>query len=48
MLFPVVRERQICPRGQQNGLPTPGGGMLRPGLFSATWPGGQQSAGCLL
>jgi hypothetical protein len=34
--------------GQQNGLMSERGGILNPGLFSATWPGGQQSFGSLL
>jgi hypothetical protein len=38
---------QIWLRGQQNGL-TPGGGVRKPGLLSATCPAGQQSFGLLL
>lgn len=38
---------QIWLGGQQKGL-MPGGGVRKPGLLSATWPDGQQSAGSLL
>jgi hypothetical protein len=39
--FPATAEGQIWPGGQQNGL-IPGGGMAKPGVLSATCPGGQQ------
>ncbi len=39
-------DRQIWLRGQQSGG-TPGGGVRKPGLLSATIPGGQQSFGLL-
>jgi hypothetical protein len=43
-LFPP--DVQTWPGGQQCGL-IPGGGIRKPGLLSATCPGGQQSLGWL-
>ncbi len=43
----AVPDPQTRLGGQQNGL-MPGGGVRKPGLLSATWPDGQQSAGFLL
>ena len=45
--FPATADGQIWPGGQQNGL-MPGGGMAKPGVLSATCPGGQQISSAVL
>jgi len=45
--LPATSDGQICPGGQQKGL-MPVGGRARPGVLSATCPGGQQISSAVL